>query len=193
MKISLNKGPEYLAATSLLAIFIIDIITPKEFIVDILYLSPIVMIFRQNKATIISFSLATSLLIIAPALFEHRGIHELSIWINRGISIFAIIIASYISLHYRNVSNQALKKQERYLRDLKEMLFMVSHQVRKPVANILGLIELMKSDEDLSEYGIKEYCINIKVSAVELDDFIKDLNKFINETEEQNRIGYKHI
>ena len=80
---------------------------------------------------------------------------------------------------------QARLKQQQYLKTLEEMLFITSHKVRKPVANILGLIETIHADNvDLSTGDLKERCDYLQVSATELDSFIKELTSFIEFSEQ---------
>lgn len=182
-----------LAAGSLLVVFIIDTITPVEFVFDILYLCCILIVFKQNTKTIICFSTAASILILINLLLiDQISQLSLSAWTNRGISLLAIFITSYIAIHYRKTSQGGKLKEQQYLKALEEMLFITSHQVRKPVANILGLIEIIDTDHaDLSAEDLKERCQYLKASAHELDNFIKELNTFIEQTQQkQNRASF---
>jgi signal transduction histidine kinase len=181
----------YLAATGLFAVFLINIVTPPDFVIDILYLCSIVLIFKQNTRTIIGFGLAACILIVVNALFFDTEVERsMSLWINRGISVFAIVITTYIAAHYRKQTQAGIRREHQYLRALEAMLFMTSHQVRKPVANILGLVETMNNDCDhLLANDIHEFCIHLKSSANELDAFVKELNAFIEQTEEDHNRG----
>ena len=185
------KTTRYLAAASLLTVFIIDILTPVQFAVDILYLCCILIVFKQNTKTIISFRTAACLLIIIDVLFFQFKLKPgSSLLFNRLISIFAIVITSYIALHYRKLNQTGMLKERHYLKALEEMLFMVSHKVRKPVANILGLIDTINSDiVNLPASDLKIRCQYLCSSAHELDDIINELNTFIEQTEEQNQAG----
>ena len=60
------------------------------------------------------------------------------------------------------------------------MLFMISHKVRQPIANILGFSNLMDSKKNFQEDldKIVEY---MKQSALSLDTFTKELTTFIYE------------
>ena len=190
MKMSKQKGnlTTYLAAASLLLVFVIDVLTPAHLAIDILYLCCILILFKQKTNIIISFSTAACLLILINAFFENRADYELTVWVNRFISISAIFITSYIAVHYRMASKRGVIKDQQYLRSLEEMLFITSHQVRKPVANILGLADLISSDnEQVNTSDLKEHCRLLQHSAAELDDFIKELSKAIREAEEHHR------
>ena len=181
----------YLAAAGLLTVFIINILTPPNFVIDILYLCSIVLVFKQNTRTIIGFSVAACVLIAINALFFDTEIkRSMSLWINRGISVFAIAITCYIAIHYRKQTRVGIRREHQYLKALEAMLFMTSHQVRKPVANILGLIETMNKDcGHLSTDDIHELCLHLQFSASELDTFVKELNTFIEQTEEDHNRG----
>jgi signal transduction histidine kinase len=177
-----------LAVASLLTVFLINIVTPPDFVIDILYLCSIVIVFKQNTQTIIGFSAAACVLIVINAIFFDTGFNlSVSLWINRGISLFAIIITSYIAIHYRKQTQAGMLREHRYLKALEEMLFMTSHQVRKPVANILGLIETTNpGSADLSASDLKELFQHLQFSSNELDNFIKELNTLIEQAEEEH-------
>ena len=69
-----------------------------------------------------------------------------------------------------------------------KMLFMISHEVRQPVANILGMANLFE-EHISSPDEIKKILGYLKHSALSLDNFIKDLTTHIyNITQkEENR------
>jgi len=182
---------KYLAVVSLLTVFIINIFIPPDFIIDIFYLCSILIVFKQNTQTIIGFSVAACVLIAINAIFFDLGFkHSAFLWINRGISLFAISITSYMAVHYRKQTKANMLKEHQYLKALEEMLFMTSHQVRKPVANILGLIETTKMNRNnLSAGDVKELFQHLQFSSNELDNFLKELNAFIEQTEEKHNQG----
>lgn len=66
---------------------------------------------------------------------------------------------------------ELLKRKE----ELEEIALMQSHQVRKPVANILGLIDLFEHQK-LSDHNASIYKM-LKQSINELEDSIKDIVK----------------
>jgi signal transduction histidine kinase len=64
--------------------------------------------------------------------------------------------------------------------DLEEMMFTVSHRVRKSVANILGISNLLQTDKSL---GIEEWreMLNIIIQSAEsLNTSTEELSKFIH-------------
>lgn len=73
-----------------------------------------------------------------------------------------------VTLNFVNID--ILKKSEM---QLKEIAWQQSHTVRKPLSNILGLVELMKDEKD---YGKMQQLFHLlQVSALELDEKIKDI------------------
>ena len=186
------KTTRYLAAVSLLAVFILDIITPMAFVIDILYLCCILLMFRENTRTIVCFSITACLLILTDVLvFDLKLKPDFSFWINRGMSILAIIIASYLTIRFRRSNQERIAKERHHLKALEEILFITSHRVRKPVANILGLIDLVNQDNGvLSADDLKKRCQYLSSSANEMDTIIKELNDFIEQTEQENPESY---
>ncbi len=184
-RITLNQ---YLAAASLLVVFVIDIITPTEFVADILYLCCILLVFKESSRIIIGFSVVACLLIVVDVLlFDINLKFTLSHLINRVMSIVAISVTSYITVLYRNLNQVSVRKERQHLLALKEILFITSHRVRKPVANVLGLTEVISNDNmPLTAAELKNSYQYLLSSAKELDSIIKELNAFIEQTEHHN-------
>lgn len=82
------------------------------------------------------------------------------------------------------IAYNELKKTEEYLRNyitgLEEMIFMTSHQVRQPIAHILGVLNLLDVTTDYSKDELKKIVGYIKKSAIAMDDFTKELTEFMN-------------
>ncbi|MBG9377619.1 PAS domain S-box protein [Panacibacter sp. DH6] len=67
-------------------------------------------------------------------------------------------------------------EQKVYEHDLKikELAFLQSHEVRRPLANMLGLLELIRTDvSNVIEPSLKDMLLYIQLSATELDNEIK--------------------
>lgn len=71
----------------------------------------------------------------------------------------------------QNISN--LIEHEK---DLEQIMFDISHVLRKPVANLLGLSNLLKT-ENFDEINCHEYVDYIHSVSKELDDFTRQLNQ----------------
>lgn len=83
-----------------------------------------------------------------------------------------------------NIANRELKKaeekQKEYIKGLEEMMFMTSHKVRQPIANILGFSNML--DESISSpEELKQFVDSIKQSALTLDTFTRELTTFMCE------------
>jgi signal transduction histidine kinase len=186
MKFPLLNKTQWLATASLLIVFTIDTFSSSKYVVDVLYLCCILIVFKQSMATIYSFGIAACLLIVLNTIFEHRSQHELSIIVNRCISVFAILITAYIAISYNKLSNKAQAKEQQYLKALERMLVMTSHKVRQPLARLLGLVEMINMDgSELTVAELKERCQYLHLSANELDELVRELNQFIQQAENQ--------
>lgn len=63
-----------------------------------------------------------------------------------------------------------------YEKTMEQIMFDISHVLRKPVANLLGLTTMIE-DEKFNTLNFKEYVGYIKTVSDELDNFIKKLNQ----------------
>ena len=59
------------------------------------------------------------------------------------------------------------------------MIFMISHKVRQPIAQILGIANLLEESIDYSDDELKKIVGYLKPSAVNLDDFTKEFTAFM--------------
>lgn len=66
---------------------------------------------------------------------------------------------------------------------LEEYAFIISHNIRRPLANILGLTELLNTAE-IKESNTNEIISKLKKSAEELDDLVKKSNKLLRSKNE---------
>ena len=93
------------------------------------------------------------------------------------------------------LANQELKKAEEYqieyIKGLEEMMFITSHKVRQPIANILGLSYLLHQQSVNSPDELEESLDYIKQSALSLDAFTKELTEFIFNLGEKGKNAFK--
>ena len=80
------------------------------------------------------------------------------------------------------------EEQKEYVKNLEKMLFMVSHEVRHPVSQILGIIQILQDYSTVNE-ECAELISSLKVSAEDLDKFIKRLSSFMNELRPESEIN----
>lgn len=80
----------------------------------------------------------------------------------------------------RNITWRKKAEEERleYAQSLEEMLFKISHQVRVPIANLLGIAHVIEFSDD-PDKDIKEIVGYISPTVDTLDAFSRDLAKFI--------------
>ena len=67
---------------------------------------------------------------------------------------------------------------KKYILGLEEMIAMTSHKVRQPIANILGLADVLHQSSN-SPLELKQIIIYIKQSALKLDVFTKELTVYM--------------
>jgi len=89
-----------------------------------------------------------------------------------------------------SIAYKKLKKADDYLKEyiqgLEEMMHMTSHRVRKPVANILGIANIISNFIN-SPVHLKKMVKYLKTSATTLDAFTKELTEFIYDLEQKGR------
>lgn len=83
---------------------------------------------------------------------------------------------------YGTVQNITQRKD--YEMTLEQISFDISHVLRKPVANLLGLTSLMTTAEDLNDIDFKEYLKHIQTVANELEKFTIELNNVYQKKKE---------
>lgn len=180
-----NYKIAYIAAICLVGVFIINTLFPFILIGDLLYLGCVVIVFQQTKQIIVGFSIAAFLLIAANIVMNnHTGEINTLQWANHVLSLaLAVFIMVYIAVNYRRQNQLAKQKEQRYLQSLEEMLFITSHKVRKPVANIIGLMTLITADDERPTAGDLEiYFKHLGVAVTEVDAFLKELSAFIEQS-----------
>jgi PAS domain S-box-containing protein len=90
-------------------------------------------------------------------------------------------IQQYLSLRILiNDKKKAEEEKNQHIKDLEELLFILSHEVRKPVANLLGIANMFEKyiDEPIE---LRKLIDHIKNNADILDHFTKKLTTFIHE------------
>jgi K+-sensing histidine kinase KdpD len=82
-----------------------------------------------------------------------------------------------INLKIRETEEKINK--EEFNSNLDQMMFSVSHKLRKSVANILGLSEMLNEDLNLGNNEVREILLLIIQSAESLNFSTKELSDFI--------------
>ena len=89
-------------------------------------------------------------------------------------------------------SFQDINKYIEYEEAMEQISFDISHVLRKPVTSLLGLINLMNSEERLNSDNIKEYSGHINKVAKELEEFTTSLNDIYSRKKDKLTGYYKN-
>ena len=75
---------------------------------------------------------------------------------------------------------------KQHVHGLEEMMFMTHHKVRQPVANILGMVNLIEQYAN-SPDELKKIVDYMKQSALDLDAFTRELTTFVANLEQKGK------
>ncbi len=87
-----------------------------------------------------------------------------------------------------SISNTELERAERFEKEnskaLSEMMFIISHKIRQPIAHILGFSNLLDNTKN-SPNEFDKIVEHMKQSSQSLDELTRELSTFINEHEKK--------
>lgn len=86
-----------------------------------------------------------------------------------------------------NDKKQAEVERDAHIKALEDMLFMISHKVRHPIANILSIASVFEEYANSPEEILKMISF-IKDEAMTLDSFTRELTGFIYELDIKNKL-----
>ena len=97
-----------------------------------------------------------------------------------------------ILVHFRDVTHIKLAQEIllEKIEQLKEISFLNSHYIRKPVASLLGLTNLIKENVIRPE-EFKEIAEQVQACSYELDDVIKTINKKVNDGDGLKELAFE--
>lgn len=185
-RIKITK-PTILAALALTIVFLIDIFTPLGIAIGVLYVFCFLLLCRETKKVIFIFAIITFLLTITKIIVFFSPTTTYIAFSNRALTITVIAIVVVLALRHRTIIDKINEERSTYIKELEKMLFMTSHEVRKPIASFLGLTHLLESNAPLSNDEIKKIVHYLKSSALELDEFTKELTKFMSDIEKKEK------
>lgn len=90
---------------------------------------------------------------------------------------------NYINHHLEQLVQERTEKLDEQNKQLIHFAFYNAHKVRAPLARILGLINLMKIEQDSNEETTRFYLKNIVDNIAELEQRIKTMNEEIKQDE----------
>ncbi|WP_233164534.1 PAS domain-containing protein [Pedobacter sp. ASV28] len=93
-----------------------------------------------------------------------------------------------IIVHFQDITKKfaTRKTLSKKINQLKEVSMFNSHAIRKPLANLIGLTNLL--DEDIKLDDFKEYVSYINKSAKNLDEIISKLNTIVSDSTDHPRV-----
>jgi PAS domain S-box-containing protein len=103
------------------------------------------------------------------------------------------------AMHDISERKRALKEMKRitddlykHNRELHEFGYIVSHNLRSPVANIMGLANLLEIEKD--DPDTVSYCTtNLKIAITRLDEVILDLSKILSATDSSEELVAEEV
>lgn len=91
--------------------------------------------------------------------------------------------------------NLNLKKaesyQKQYIKGLEKMMYLISHCVRQPICQIVGISNLLETPNSVDE--VKKMVGYVKASAASLDTFTKDLTKIMKKLKDKSQLKQDHL
>lgn len=86
-------------------VFFIDVITPLGYAVGLLYVLCFLLVYQENRKTIIFFATLISLLILSKFAFFYGTKTDITIdyWmvlVNRSLSVFTVFVAAILALRH---------------------------------------------------------------------------------------------
>lgn len=98
-------------------------------------------------------------------------------------------ISGYLSLHTLLTEEKKLEEERNaYLKSLEDMLFMVSHEIRKPIVSCQGLLHLMEGQMPATQKEYDEIVGHLVESAREMDEYSRKLNEYLQKNMKIARI-----
>ncbi len=85
-----------------------------------------------------------------------------------------------------NDLKKAEKYQKQYIKGLEKMIYHISHRVRQPICQIVGIASLLEIPNSVEE--VKKMVGYVKASASSLDIFTQDLTKMIKRLKDKSQL-----
>jgi len=104
-------------------------------------------------------------------------------------NLLGFIISSENITHRKNIElerSKMLSDIVRHNKDLEQFAYIISHNLRSPVANILGLSALLESSPDMDKMSFEKCMSGLTASVKKLDEVIVDINHILQTRREIN-------
>lgn len=102
-------------------VFFIDVITPLGYAVGLLYVLCFLLVYQENRKTIIFFATLISLLILSKFAFFYGTKTDITIdyWmvlVNRSLSVFTVFVAAILALRHQKLIERSFSDKEKQTR-----------------------------------------------------------------------------
>jgi PAS domain S-box-containing protein len=99
-----------------------------------------------------------------------------------------------VSVYFSDVSDKVRSQQEMYRqhKDLQQFTYIVSHNLRAPLANAIGLVDLLGT-EDRHSPDYDKLLENLHDSTQQLDTVLRDINSILSIRDRQDMEEPEHV
>ncbi|SDL11933.1 PAS domain S-box-containing protein [Pedobacter sp. ok626] len=123
------------------------------------------------------------------AMDEHVSVHfeEFDHTISRWLAVNAYPTESGLAIYFVDITDQKNYQQkiERQNKQFKEIAWVQAHQIRGPVSNLLGLVDLFNIKQP-SDPDNLELLARVRHTAIQMDESIKDIVYLTRKLESEN-------
>ena len=104
--------------------------------------------------------------------------------VQKWFSVSVYPIDEGVIIHFRDITEKqlAIEGLNEKIRQLKEISYLNSHHIRKPLASLLGLANLIR-EENACETEVKQLADYIYTCSLELDEAVNKVNKKVGNDE----------
>ncbi len=81
--------------------------------------------------------------------------------------------------------------QKQYIKGLEKIMYLISHRVRQPICQIVGISNLLETPNSVDE--VKKMLSYVKASASSLDLFTKDLTEMIKKLKDKSQLKQENL
>lgn len=112
--------------------------------------------------------------------------------VQKWFSVYAYATPDGLTVHFRDITEKKIAEEKllEKIDQMKEVSHLNSHLIRKPIATLLGLTNLIK-DGLASTEEYKKISGYIYDCSLELDEAVKQVNKKVNDEDELYGISYE--
>lgn len=172
------SAAKLIASAIVIFVFIADFLIPIGFSVGVLYLIALPVLILEKKKTVLLFAFSISIMILLNLFYFATPSTPFHIYINRFFAVLSVAVISYVLIRYKILKdrNEGIKEAKR--KTLEELLFMTNHKVRRPIATLSGISQVIESSGFSEEE--KEQVVQLMQKPIhELEKFTKELTALI--------------